>query len=319
MTITRTTLLGGPAAAIWGGRTYFAASGILVTPALELEAVDSDAQGVLDSTATLAAPVTIQFAPSAPFADLVALYPWLEGAPGTSLFGSGDSPLVLIAANGVRLTFAAAALVQMPDLVLSTSGAVAGGVNFLAKGARALPITAANRLVTIDTAEFPALPTASNQLADDFAIMWGSEASGPWTGLRALNGVSVQFAMKTTPVRSAANALLDVTLDSLTVTVRFTPGSVEGPAEADVLGALQLQGADAVPGRLLSTAAQTLDIAGEHLWLRLPLAQLVAGPLVFDAKKPQVGELVFRATRALLAAEEAVAALATFTEGEPAE
>jgi hypothetical protein len=313
MPITRTTLLAGPAAAIWNGHTYFAQSGILVTPALELAAVDSDAQGVLDSTAT-GAPVTIKFTPSAPFADLIALYPWLDGVPGTSLFGASDSPLVLIAANGVRLTFAAAAIVQMPDLTLSTNGSVAGAVIFLALGARALPITAANRLVSIDTSEFPGLPAAPPQLSDDFQITWGG---APWAALRTLDGVKVAFAMKSSPVPSAANALLDMTLDSLAVSVRFTPSTPTGPVEADVFAALQLQGADATPGRLLSTEARILTIAGEHLFLQLPLAQLTGGPLLFDAVHPRLGELVFTAGRALLAAEADMETLANLTEGEP--
>ena len=96
MPVTRTTLLSGPAAATFGGHTYFVQNGILVTPALELDAVDSDAQGVLDATVT-GVPVTIKFAPSAPFADLLALYPYAMGTPGMSLFGSADMPLVLVA------------------------------------------------------------------------------------------------------------------------------------------------------------------------------------------------------------------------------
>jgi hypothetical protein len=310
MTITRTTLLGGPALATFNGHTYFAKDGILVTPALELQAVDSDAQGILDATATLA-PVLIRFTPFAPFADLVALYPWLEGAPGTSLFGATDSPLVLLAANGVRLTFAAATILEMPDLTLGTSDSVAGAVTFLALGARALPITAANRLVTIDTAEFPGWPTAPPQLGDDFRVTWGG---APWAGLRARHGIKIRFTMKTSPVQSAANALLDMTLDSLAITVSFSPadGSI---SEADIFSALQAQGT--LPGRLLSADAQTLTIAGEHLWLELPLAQLTAGPLAFNAVHPRVGELVFTATRAVLEAEEPAETLATLTEGEP--
>jgi hypothetical protein len=211
----------------------------------------------------------------------------------------------------------------MPDLTLSSSGAAAGAVTFLAQGARSLPITAANRLVTIDTAEFPALPTTPPQLADDFEITWGAGGTGsgaPWTKLRALDGVKVHFAMKTSPVVSAANALLDLTLDSLAVTARFTPGTPGAPAvgsivEADVFEVLQVQGA--LPGRLLSTGAQTLDVAGERLWLRLPLAQLTEGPLTFDAVHPRVGELVFTAGRALLGAEAGLEALVSLTEGEP--
>jgi len=315
MPVTRTTLLSGPAAATFGGHTFFARDGILVTPALELEAVDSDAQGALDATASFA-PVTIKFTPSAPFADLIALLPYTMGSPGMSLFGAADMPLVLVAANGVRLTFSAVAITQMPDLTLTSSGSVAGAVTFLALGARALPITAANRLVTIDTAEFPALPTTPPQLADDFQITWGAGGTGstPWVNLRARDGVRVHFAMKTSPVMSAANALLDLTLESLAVTVSFAP-AVGGIAETDVFQGLQVQGS--TPGRLLSFGAQTLDVVGEHLWLRLPLAQVTQGPLAFDAVHARVGELVFTAERALLEVGSAAVALVGLTEGEP--
>jgi hypothetical protein len=312
MSITRTTLLAGPATATFGGRTFVARDGILVTPALELEAVDSDAQGVLDATATLA-PVRIQFMPQAGPADLLALYPFLEGAPGTPLFGAEASPLVLVAANGVRLTFAAAAIAQMPDLSLGARGPVVGAVTFLALGARALPITAANRLVAIDTVAPQSFPAVMPHLADDYEIVWGD--APPWVELRARDGIEVKFTIKWRPVFSAANALLDFTLESLAVTARFTPASPSGPAEADVFAALQAQ--RALPGRLLSNLASGLVIAGEHLWLNLPLAQLSAGALTFDATHSRVGELVFTATRAGLEAEEGLSGLAMLSEGEP--
>jgi len=311
MPITRTTLLSGPATATFAGHTFIARDGILVTPALELEAVDSDAQGILDATATLA-PVTIKFTPLAAFADLIALYPFLDGAPGTPLFGASDTPLVLVAANGVRLTFSAVAVAQMPDLSLGSRGAVAGAVTFLALGARSLPITAANRLVTIDTTTAPVFPAVAPQLTDDFEITWGG---APWLNLRARDGVEVKFAMKTRPVMSAANGLLDMTLESLTVTASFVPATPSGPTEADVFSALQAQGT--LPGRLLSQGAATLMIAGEHMWMQMPLAQLTAGALTFDAVRSRVGELVFTATRAVLEAEQALSGLASLSEGEP--
>jgi hypothetical protein len=313
MPITRTTLLGGPAAATFNGHTYFAQNGILVTPALEVNAVDSDAQGIVDATVT-GQPLTIKFAPAAPFADLVALYPHAAGIPGTSLFGAADLPLVLVAENGVRLTFSAAAIVQMPDLALTSSGTVAGTVTFLALGARTLPITATNRWVTIDTADFPTPPATPPQLADDFEITWGG---APWVNLRGRDGVKVRFAMKTTPVVSDANALLDLTLDSLAVEARFVPATPGGPAELDVFDALEMQGTNALPGRLLSAEAETLEIAGEHLWVTLPLAQLTQGPLAFDATQGRLGELVFTAGRALLGAEAVPEALASLSEGAP--
>ena len=197
-------------------------------------------------------PVTIQFAPTAPFADLLALYPYPEGTPGTSLFGAADAPLVLMAANGVRLTFAAAAIVQMPDLTLTSRGAVAGTVTFLALGARALPVTAANRLVTIDTAD---VPRGFRPRRRSWRMISRSRGARAVAGVAGAGRREVQFAMKTRPVFSAANALLDLTLESLAVTASFTPGTPAGPVEADVFAALQVQGRARCRGGCFSGAA----------------------------------------------------------------
>jgi hypothetical protein len=282
----------------------------LVTPALEVETVDSDALGVVDGTVS-GSPVTIQFTPSAPLGDLLALYPWTMGSPGLSLFGASDAPLALVAANGVRVTFAAVAVVAMPELMLTNRGPVAGAVTFLALGARSLPVGASNRWVTVDTGTFPALPTGMPQLADDFAVTWGG---APWVKLRARDGVRVRFALKTRPVMSDANALLDLTLEELAVEARFVPATSGGPAETDVMSALGLEGG--LPGRSLAATANTLDVAGEHLFVRLPLAALTRGELAFDAVRGRVGELVFAAERAFLGTS-AAEALASLTAGAP--
>ena len=134
--------------------------------------------------------------------------------------------------------------------------------------------------------------------------------------LRARDGVRVHFEMKTRPVLSDANALLDLTLEQLDVEVRFTPATSGGPREADLIAALQLQGIGALPGRSLSAAGLTLDIAGEHLWVRLPLAQLVGGSLTFDVSQGRIGELLFRAGQAFIGIE-ATTPLISLTEGTP--
>jgi len=312
MPIIRSTLLSGPASATFNGHTFFAQDGILVTPALEETPVDSDTEGVVDGTVSDVL-VKIQFTPSAPFADVTTLYPHAQAAPGTSLFGSADAPLVLIASNGMRLTFAAVAIAQMPDLFLTSRGPATGAVTFLARGARGAGLTAADRWVTVDAAAVPLPSRATPQLADDFTITWGA---APWRNLRARDGVRVRFAMKTRPVRSDANALLDLTLERLEVEARFVPSTPGGPAEADLIAAMQLQGAGSLPGRLLSAAGAALDIAGEHLFVRLPLAQVTRGELVFDAVRPRLGEMVFKAGRAFL--EMGVPEpLAVLAEGRP--
>jgi hypothetical protein len=304
MSITRTTLLSGPAAALYNGHTFFARDGILVSPALELDAVGSDANGPLDAT-VFNTPVTIRFTPSAPPADLVALYPHLQGAPGTSLFGNADTPLVLIAANGVRLTFAAVAITQMPDLTLGARGAVAGTVTFLALGARSVGITSPNRLVTIDESTIPAAPSGTPGLSDDYVVTWGAT---PWATLRSQDGIRLHFALTTTPVLSDANALLDLTLANLAIDLRFVPESPAGPAEADVIAALQLQGT--TPGRLLSNEGQPLTVTGDSFSITLPETQLTRAELDFAGTCPRIGELVFAAGRAFLQTAEALAEVA---------
>jgi hypothetical protein len=313
MNITRTTLLGGPAAATFAGHTFFARDGILVTPALEIDAVDSDTEGVLDGTVS-SAPVTIKFTPSAPFTDLVALYPWLQASPGTPLFGAADAPLILTAANGVRLTFAAVAIVQMSDLLLTSRGAAAGAVTFMALGARSIGLTAANRFLSVDTASISPAPKGTPELTDDYAITWGA---APWINLRAEDGVRIRFVMPTKPVLSDANAVLDMTLERLEVQATFTPVTPGGPAEIDLINALELQGVNALPGRSLAAEAHTLEIAGEHLWVALPLAQVTRGGLAFAAERPRLGELTFAAERAFLRTG-LPAAMATLSEGATA-
>jgi hypothetical protein len=301
MGVTRATLLSGPAVASWNGHVFWARDGILVSPGLELAAISSDAQGVLDAS-VFGAPVSIRFVPSAPASDLVALYPHLLGAPGTSLFGAADVPLVLTAANGVRLTFAAVALTQMPDLLLGATKAVAGTVSFLALPARGAGVNAANALVVFDTATLPAAPVSSPQLSDDYVLTWGG---APWAGLRGREGFRVRFALKSEPVLSDANALLDLTLAELAVEVTFVPASPNGPAEADALGALQVQGS--LPGRALSDSAQALTILGDSFSLSLPEAQVVRADLEFAAGRGRLGEVMFAAGRAFFGNAEILA------------
>jgi hypothetical protein len=301
MSVTQVTLLSGPAAVSYAGHLFWARDGVLVSPALELSPVESDANGELDSSVA-DAPVTIQFVPSAPASDLVALYPHLAGAPGSSLFGPTDVPLVITAANGMRLSFAAVALTQMPDLSLGAAGAAAGTVSFLALPARASAAGDPTSVVVLDTATLPAFPTSSPQLSDDYVLTWGG---APWAALRSRDGFAVRLVMKTAPVISDANALLDLTLAELAVEVRFVPGSPGGPAEADALAALQLQGR--LPGRPLSGGAQELSITGDALALTLPEAQIVRADLAFAANRGRVGEVTLASCRAFLTAAEALA------------
>jgi hypothetical protein len=111
--------------------------------------------------------------------------------------------------------------------------------------------------------------------------------------------------MKTESVLSDANALLDLTLAELAVEVAFVPASPNGPAEADALAALQIQGA--LPGRALSDSELPLSITGGSLSVILPQAQIVRTDLEFAAGRGRIGDVVFTAGRAFVEAAEALA------------
>jgi hypothetical protein len=115
--------------------------------------------------------------------------------------------------------------------------------------------------------------------------------------------------MTSRPVWSDANGLLDMTLEKLEVRASFVPASPAGPAEADLVAALQWQGANALPGRPLSQTGESLTIAGTGFSVELPLANVVNGGMDFDFKNPRLGELTFLAERALLNAAEAMVIL----------
>jgi hypothetical protein len=110
-------------------------------------------------------------------------------------------------------------------------------------------------------------------------------------------------------VTSDANGLLDLTLERLEVRASFVPASPGGPGEADLIAALQWQGAQSLPGRALSQTGATLQIAGSAFSATLPLANVVAGGMSFEVGKPRVGEVTFLAERALLSVAEALAVL----------
>lgn len=290
MGVTRTTLLSGPAAVSYAGHIYWAREGVVVSPALELAAVESDAEGVLDST-VVDSPVTIRFVPSVPARDLVALYPHLDGAVGKSLFGAADVPLVITASNGVRLTFAAVALVQMPDLHLGVDGDGVGTVSFLALPARGSSVNSPGRVVTFDTATLPAMPASSPQLTDDYVLFWGVKAPAP--ALRSLDGFHVSFSLKTEPVLSDANGVLDVTLVSLAVEVIFMPEArAGGPWDAEALNGFLIA---ADPGHALSASSRMLGLIGDSFSLFLPEAALVRAGVIFSGTADRMTAVVFAA------------------------
>ncbi|MEI9999386.1 MAG: hypothetical protein WDO13_09560 [Verrucomicrobiota bacterium] len=124
MPVTRTTtLLGGPALAIYNGHTLVARDGNPGDAGAGARCGRFGCAGHPRCNRDGGAGENPVPRRRAPFADLVALYLFLDGAPGTPLFGASDVPLVLVAANGVRLTFAAVAIAQMPDLALGVRGA----------------------------------------------------------------------------------------------------------------------------------------------------------------------------------------------------
>lgn len=212
-----------------------------------------------------------------------------------------DHPLVIHTFAGTKLTLFNAALVQMPNLTLSTVQTLHGTVAFeafLSNGAEWSSATARwsiEQTPLSDTTFDPA-----NILTVPYTGAWG--VSAPWSSFDTKEGFQVEFGLMLEPVMTDRLGIVSRRFVSLTVTVTAQP---LGMNEQDVLAKLLLQNTGSKRGRSLS--GDDLVIAGANAGepeVTIYGAALLEGPQSFGSGTERVGALQWQATR-------------TFTAGSP--
>jgi hypothetical protein len=133
MTIDRTTIIQGPAVVTYGGQSFFSKGDVAVKPMAKRFTLSAAHVGKIEER-NIDLRCEITFEPAGQITAALALVLWPYGTtlPGTSIFGSTDSALVVHGRDGVKVTFHNAALTQMPALRIGTNQSPLGPVKFTA-------------------------------------------------------------------------------------------------------------------------------------------------------------------------------------------
>ncbi|MFZ2276292.1 MAG: hypothetical protein WAW39_00780, partial [Prosthecobacter sp.] len=126
MSFDRTTIKSGPAILTWNGGTMYFAKGLTAEEGFETFDVTSDVFAGADKRRGSMLG-TIKGTPSGQWKNLGVWFPWLGAARGTRMHGASDKTAVIKWLDGDIWTYHNAALMDMPDLILSSTKTIMEG------------------------------------------------------------------------------------------------------------------------------------------------------------------------------------------------
>ena len=287
MSTTRQSIIRGPGTITYGGVHLFDKDGITAEIESATQEIPSSISGNLDTIKTdQIGRVSLTPVGNLSEALISVLYPAYAQTPeiGKSLFGISDAPLVVSSRAGTKVTFAAAALTQLPELKLSPVATAFGQAQFTALVPNGkLPTDATTKFYTVAAATYAdGEPPRDGLSGFHYTGTFGS-LSSPDT----LDGWTVTPEMQVEAVTTDSQGTIDYTLTGMTVRASCTP---LGLTEAQLLGALPV-----LNGRGSSLAsANDLEIASDGgLTVTLKCASLVTGPIQWGATMLRAGQIGF--------------------------
>lgn len=289
MATTRQSIIRGPGTVSFGSVKLFDKDGITAEIESNSQEVPSSISGTLDTIKTdQIGRVSITPVGNLSEALLGVLYPSFTQTPeiGRSLLGTNDAPLVVSSRAGMKVTFTAAALTQLPELRLSPIATAFGQAQFTA-------LVPNGKLPDDSTTKF--YTTASANYADGEPPrdgLSGFHYQGTYGNLEipdTLDGWTVSPELQTEAVTTDSQGTIDYTLTGITVRASCTP---LGLSEAQILAALPvLRGR----GKSLASASDLVISSTGGLTVTLKHAALVAGPLQWGATMLRAGQIGFTA------------------------
>lgn len=292
MPIARTSIIRGPAVVQFDSTSFFSKGDIELDLGLETMDIETSAHGKVDERVTERVS-KVRFTPAGEFENLSVLWPYGATVIGTSIFGATDKPLVIHTLAGKTLTFAAAAVTKMPNLILSATKTLIGDVEFTCLGTDNEAWTETDNLVAVASASYSdATFDPASILTQPYSAAWG--ATSPWDAINTFDGWSVEFDLGLEPVRTDSDGTIDMTFSALGVSASCQP---VGITEQQAIDALKLQGAGNYRGRSLQANSNDLVISGTGVVVTVKKAQLKTAPMGFGPRTPRVGTLMWTATR----------------------
>lgn len=290
----RSSILRGPAVVRYDGATFWTKADIKVTINLESFEVDSSAYGVLDRRTTQRR-AEVSFEPVGEYESLTVLFPYGSMTIGTSIFTSTDKPLEIHTLDGKKLTFKAAALTKVPDIVASATKTRFGECTFTCIGSDNTAWTTTDSLLAITSVAFSDTSLDPvNIKTEPVTAAWGGSA--PWNNFQTAEGFVVSHDLSFTNIEIDTDGLVDMMLSKISVRAKARP---VGITESDLISALKVQGAGNPRGKSLSGA--DLVITPTTGVITVKGAALDTGGYEFGGAALRIGELQWVATRTLSA------------------
>lgn len=302
MSVTRSTLVSGPAKILKSTVTMFTEDDFRIEPRFSLQPVSSSMHGAVDSTLDdLVYEMT--FTPVGVWAYISALFPYIgSGSAGTEsprgyrIFTDSDVPTVVTGRDGAVFTLQASAITKMPDLFLGPTKSLFGPATITAVVKNGANPEDADAFMAVSSTSYSDAtfdPTAIKR--QRYAAAW-SGVTG-FTSFQAQDFWTVQSELQLAPVR-VQGYTRDMRIDSLRVMAKCIP---VGPTAAQIEAALKAQGSGAVEGRRNSLGAADLAITGSGISVTVKNAALRQAGYVFGGVPIRNGELGWESTIAFSA------------------
>ncbi len=291
--LNRTAIVKGPGAVKFGSVVLHDADGITADIDVEADPIATSMVGEVDRWINSRFG-QVSFRPAGEItADiLAALYPQQTPDIGASLLTGTDVPLIVHSKAGVKLTFAAAALVQPPQLRLAaTQTAFGSAAQFRALLGAGKDADDEGALVTIASEAYSA-ETYPFSAVNLFAGIYSGVYNSATINARAGWTLDVQFA--TEAIKTDHEGEIDILLKGVTVVAKCEPVGMSESAFAALLPYAALNGSSI-------RAGYDLVISGGAGKLQATLydARPLVGPMRWGTTALRSGELAFVAQRKL--------------------
>lgn len=291
MTIARASVIRGPAIVIFGSTSIYTEGDISVGIGLTTQPLGTSFFGAIDEI-DMDAQVSVQFTPAGVWSYRTALLPNATRAIGSSLFGA-DATCVIHALNGDKLTLAAAAITQMPQLRFAAGQQLFGPVTITGIRKDNTAWSAADSLIKAETAAFSDTSfVPANVLTQAYSIVWG--ASSPWSAISTEVGLTIDFSMQLQPVSEDSMGTIDMTFGGISAVARFLPLNATA---ADLVALLKAQHTNTGRGVRRSAFKNDLVVSGTGVAFTLKNCHPVEGPIRFGSTTIRPGEVALATTR----------------------
>jgi hypothetical protein len=247
----------------------------------------------------------ITLTPDGRISTAIAAVLWAYNNPtiGAGIFSDTDVPAVVHGNDSSLDTHAAAAVVQMPQMIFHPVKTLIGQLKLLClrghTSGAVNPWATANSLRTFANSGgtfVDATYANTSAITQDYTLTWGS-VSG-WAGMDFYDGLTFEPKVEFVDDNVAVHGLFNKRIKSVGGMLRGIP---IGATRTMIDTQLQIQGSGAVRGASGASKAATVTVTGADgkVYLTLPLGQLIKSKLQNGVEQLREGEVAWEALPSL--------------------